>query len=111
MAERNRITRQKKLFHFINVLRQFDGIDVDIFNESMNNFGFYVSSRYKTVPDFQFVWTERYNYFRVYIHLVENGEKTDENCNLICRVGDEIAAAKFITMYEFLYQNRAHAKD
>ena len=63
------------------------------------------------VPDFRLEWSEGMKHFRVYIYTVmEQGGKKDRAGYAICTIKNPTAAVQFVSMYQFLYKNRANVK-
>ena len=70
----------------------------------------YILNEYKFIPDFELVWCNVMEHYRVYIHMGQGvGDKKKASYTLLV-IGSRLAAIGFVGVYQFIFKNRANNK-
>lgn len=70
-----------------------------------------IKHQQRHVPDFEFIWCYKKNYYRVYILLAGTREEKIRQKHAVAIVSNTMEAAEFVSVYKFFHSRRTNNKD
>ena len=109
MATQN--TKQHRILQVIKALNSIPKVTVTVEEKNDEISNIWVSHQQQYVPNFRLQWCPGKEHFRAYIFVAHTQYDKQNAGYCICVLGSSLAAAGFVTLYNFIHSHRANNKE
>ena len=100
------LQKRRRIFSVLRLTEDFQSVAVTHYDDYRD---IWIKSSYQFFPDWNFIYSEDYGYYRGYIHIAKttNGNVKVNAGYCVCTIRSALVAAAFIAAFAFFYKNRA----